>query len=137
MNKHTISTSYKSEGGTTVAKSADIEAELSINIELEVPASTTDMHVVVNVPYATLKSVCMTCTKKTGDSGTFTSMLVETNSGSAADDSFTITPTNGLIWSTGDPTANPLTADVTALYLTNSGSAVANFVLRALNDPTP
>ena len=137
MNQHTIVTTYKSEGGTTLAKTAIVEAELSQNLELVVPAGSTDLQVDAAVTITNLKSICMTCSKVTGATGTFTQLTVETNSGSAPADTFVLTPANGLVWSYGDPNANPIGTAITSMYVTNAGTADANFVLRALHDPTP
>jgi len=63
-------------------------------------------------------------------------MTVETNSSSAPDDTFNLTDGVPVFWSAnmqGSP-AIPLSADITALYVTNTGTATLE--VRALFDPT-
>lgn len=63
-------------------------------------------------------------------------MTVETNNGTTPDDTFSLTDGVPVIWSTGLPGSPtiPLTADITALYVTNTGTATLQ--IRALADPT-
>lgn len=63
-------------------------------------------------------------------------MTVETNSSSAPDDTFNLTDGVPVFWSAnmqGSP-GIPLSADITALYVTNTGTATLE--VRALFDPT-
>jgi len=63
-------------------------------------------------------------------------MTVETNSSSAPDDTFNLTDGVPVFWSAnmqGSP-AIPLSADITSLYVTNTGTATLE--VRALFDPT-
>ena len=139
MNQHTIVTTYRSEGGSVTVKTETLEADLSQNGEYEIPGSSTDMQINVNIPISTMKSFAFGCSKKTGQASTaiFTGLTIKTNSSSAPSDTFTITPTNGIAWSTGDSNANPIGSAITALYITNDGDAIGNFVVRALLDSTP
>lgn len=63
-------------------------------------------------------------------------MTVDTNSTSTPGDTFSLTAGVPIIWSTGQvPSATiPLSADVTTLYVTCSGTGVLN--VRSLYDPT-
>jgi len=62
-------------------------------------------------------------------------MTVETNNGTTPGNTLTLVDGVEQVWITGMPTAaNPLTVDVTALYITNTGTATLN--IRSLIDPT-
>lgn len=139
MNQHTIATTYRSEGGSVTIKTETIEADLSINGEYEVPAGATDMQINISIPITTLKGFAFGCSKKSNQTPTleFTGLTVKTNSSGAPANTFTVTPTNGVSWSIGDTVANPITTAITALYVSNTGSAIGNFIVRALNDSTP
>ena len=145
MNTHTITTTYKSEGGTSTIKSESFSADMSINGEYEIPGNTTDAEIDINIDISALKGFAFGCSKKAStaadpNAGTFERLTVKLNStGAGADDTFVITPTNGMGWSAGDADATPLPlgSDVTKLYVTNTGTATANFIVRVLQDSTP
>lgn len=64
-------------------------------------------------------------------------VTVETNSGSAADDTLTVAANVPYEWQADSPHANPFTADVAALYVTNASGSTATIKIRVLNDATP
>ena len=137
--QHIITTSYKTPGGTSTVRSETVEADSNVEIEASIPGEATNFELDLSVPITTMKSIVMACSKATGDTGTFTGLTVYTNSssGSSPDDTFSLTPTNSLLWSYRDPNPNPVNVAITKLFITNTGTAAANFVLRSLQDPTP
>lgn len=144
MNKHSIQTIYKSEGGPTTIKLETFEGDLSQNVETEIPAGAIDKEVDVSIPFAGILGYAFGCSRKTGDGGTFGSLTVKTNSKTSPDSTFTISATNGKSWSLGDGiAANTITSDITKVFVTNDevagnpNTAVANLTIRALNDITP
>lgn len=62
-------------------------------------------------------------------------LTLETNDGTTPTNTFTIDTDTPLVWSAGSQLANPLTADVTALYVTNAGTS-SNLRILSLEDPT-
>lgn len=66
-------------------------------------------------------------------------ITVETNSGSAADKSFTVLANVPVIWYTGIGTTVTqfLAADVTALYITNASGSTARLQIECYEDATP
>jgi hypothetical protein len=64
-------------------------------------------------------------------------VLIETNSGSAADDSISLLAGVPYVWNTDSYDAFLLTVDVTALYVTNASGAAALIRMEALVDATP
>ncbi len=64
-------------------------------------------------------------------------ITVETNSGSSPDDTFTVKPNAPFLWTADDPFANPFTADLTDLFITNASGASASVTIVAAADVTP
>ena len=64
-------------------------------------------------------------------------VTLETNSGAAPDDSFSLRANEPLVWHTNSYHTRPLTVDVTGLYVTNASGAAANVKVRCLYDSTP
>lgn len=64
-------------------------------------------------------------------------VTIETNSGSAADDTLSLVANVPYVWHTSDYNAFLLGTDVTVLYVTNASGGAATISLRVLQDPTP
>ena len=107
------------QGNNSVSKRIAITADAESNVSVSVPDSSTDLQVVLALDVSALKSIII---------ATDNDITVETNSGSSADDTFTILANNPLVWNSDCPLPNPFASavDVTDLYITNaSGSAAA------------
>ncbi len=62
-------------------------------------------------------------------------LTVNTNSSTVPDDTWTLAAGIPLAWTVDDPDApNPLSADITALYVTNASGAAATIECRALHN---
>lgn len=64
-------------------------------------------------------------------------VTIETNDGSSPGDTITLAAGVPLIWTENDDHANPLTTDVTALFITNASGAAATVSVGAVYDATP
>lgn len=65
-------------------------------------------------------------------------ITIETNSGSAADDTITVTGGEGILWYTNSPFTNPITTDVTgSIFVTNASGATATITIVVGQDPSP
>lgn len=64
-------------------------------------------------------------------------LTLEFNSSSAPDFTIALTDSIPVLWVTGDLASNPLSQDVTALYVTNATGAAVNLTIVYLEDPTP
>lgn len=65
-------------------------------------------------------------------------VTIETNATDASGgNTITLAADVPLLWCTGAPFTNPLTNDVTRVYITNSSGTSANVTLRAVQDGTP
>lgn len=85
----------------------------------------TDIEHLIAVPYAQLKGLVLHATM---------ACTVKTNSSSVADDTFTLEANKPIVWFTGGLAANPLTVDVTSIFITNAAAGL--FQMYALYDPT-
>ena len=123
---HTHLNSLSTPDGQIVGQfSYSNEAQLMLSEP--VPAVTTDMSVLVNIDVSQVKSIYMFSTQD---------LNVETNSPSAPTNTIALKANKPYVWHTDAYDSFKLTADVTALYLTNAGQQPANFEMRVLFDPT-
>jgi hypothetical protein len=116
-------------GGTvrpTLTKTITAEEELAI--EITVPVSTTDQQILIAFTMANLKSLFISA------SGPLT---LKTNSTGAPDDTFALDDDSGVDWDNQSLLDNPITANVTTMYVTNaSGVNTADLKIYVLLDPT-
>lgn len=133
---HTINITYTSPAGQVTVGSYSITHEGNIEIELAVPATTTDKQVNLGLLLARLKSFVILSNK---------AILVEANSGDAGirDGVLNLdTASRGYAWN------NLLGVDffveeteyvdtLEDLFLTNAGDEEATVIIRALVDTTP
>lgn len=127
-------------GSTAGSVTISVSAEGADQREVNLPPATTDKEVDIDFVYTRLKSLMMRATGVPDG----TTITIKTNSSGAPDDTLTfITP--GSISYAVDANganltgaANPITADVTRVYLSNPDTSnTAAFWLSALYDPTP
>lgn len=90
-----------------------------------VPASTTNQHVVISFPFATLQLLLI---KSSQD------ITIKVNSSTTPTETFTVKKTAALMYGTDFAVANPLAHDVTDLYITNAGTTDAAVDLFALHN---
>lgn len=113
------------EDGETVT--TGLQVVLSLSGDDAVPEDTTDKLVACVLDVSQIKAFFMKCDRD---------ILIETNSGSAPGNSISLKAGKAVIWSLNCGLANPLTVDVTALYLTLAAGEDANLELRFAVDPT-
>ena len=59
-------------------------------------------------------------------------MTVKTNSSSSPAQTFSLAANQEVVWGTLQGTTNPITLDVTQLFVTNAGSVDSQFKVRVL-----
>lgn len=124
---HNVVRTYQTSGGNlsnTVSQSADAEEARSLSVAVASP----DTEVAISILYAGLKSIYISSSL---------ALTVETNSSSAPDDTLSVPAGGALVWTAQDGTANPLTANVTKVFLTATGSGSSAVEIRVLQDSTP
>jgi hypothetical protein len=112
----------------TIAKTQTLTASSRTGLSESVPDSSTDLQINVAIDFS-----AMTLFYLVSDQD----VTVETNSGDAADDTITLTAGVPVIWHTDSAHDCPLTADVTAIFVTNASGAAAQVDLEVLQDSTP
>lgn len=121
---HNVTLKWTSGGNEiehTISKSSGAEN----NLEEVIPLNSTDLLLAWTLDVSQLKFLYIVATAN---------MTVETNSGAAPGNTLTLVANEPVEWHTGSPITNPLTVDVTALYVTNTTSGTLK--IRALIDPT-
>jgi hypothetical protein len=114
---------FTATGGATVISGITSSATGSqgTQVDVAVPATTTDQVYAISIDVSELESVFLY---------TDGALTIQTNDGTAPDDTFVFTANKPLVWVSGMPTIdavsqNPFDVDVTVFYLTNaSGSTV-------------
>lgn len=124
---HTAIINYATSAGTlerTKAYSASGETNFSESIT----TATTDGPIVVAIDVSAVKSFYLVSDQ---------AVTIETNSGSAADDTIVLKAAIPYIWNTDSYDAFLLGTDVTVIYVTNASGATATIELRCIQDATP
>ena len=142
MNKVTVVTSYKNDAGTIIVKSEEVQGDAELNVRRPgIPSGSIDAEFDIAFAAATLQAVGMGCskTRETPPQAVdkTAKLTVKTNSKTTPDNTFLLTPSNGIGWTSGDPTPNPFGTDVTKLFVTVTGTANTDFSLDLLIDSTP
>ena len=109
------------------AYSADAEDNRAVTI----PAGATNLEIDIGIAYAQLVSLFMAATAD---------LTIKTNhSGSnpAPDNTIALKAMVPLVWNADSYFTNPLTADVTKLYVSNAGAVDTVLEIAALQDSTP
>jgi len=115
-------------GGGVLGYQKVVADESEVSVSKSIPDETTDMEIIFAVPYAQIKAILLASDQ---------AITVEVNSSSAPDQIFTLLANQPLLWLYGDPIANPITQDITKLYITNASGAAAALEVRAILDATP
>lgn len=121
--QHTLSWSYTTPGGQ-VATQLAVTAEAEHNLDVTIAALASDALVAYALDYSQCKGFFMVADA---------AMTVETNSSSAADQTFTLAANVPVAWANGAGTC-PVTTDITALYVTSTAGGTLK--IRTLIDPT-
>jgi hypothetical protein len=115
--------------GVIVTKSFAYTGEGLEAVNVDVPDSTTDKQVLVNIDVSALQVLYINSTQD---------ILIEWNDNAGSQGSINLKANKPCIWWADAYHSNPLGAvDVTSLYLTNASGAAATFNFLALEDVTP
>lgn len=142
MNSATLKTTYKNNSGEIVVATETMTGDLEQNVEREqIAAGAVDVRFDLNVPFAKILAMGLGCKRSPAAGGVPNDgdvrIHIKTNSTSAPDDEFDITPQAGYSWSPSSLNALLVTANITALYVSNQGTAKADIAFRFLVDSTP
>lgn len=93
-----------------------------------IATATTDAQINVAIDVSAVNSFVLVSTQ---------AVTIETNSGSEADNTISLKANVPYIWNTDSYDSFLLTADVTALFVTNASGATATLHCHAVMDATP
>lgn len=114
-------------GSINAADNFSVSADGAQERNIALPASSTDVQVLMNLDVSQLKALALVADKD---------VTIETNNASTPTDTINLKANRALIWeSESGYFANPLTADVTALFLTSVEAANVQMVF--IEDATP
>lgn len=124
---HTLGIQYAA--GNSVNKSVQASSGQEISIDETIPDAQTDLAVAFAAVRAKIQMLIIVSDR---------ALTLETNSGSAADDTFTLEAGKPIIWYSGIGIAitDLFSADITGLFVTNASGGNALLQIRALIDPT-
>jgi hypothetical protein len=114
--------------GRSISKSNSYSGSASISIEESVANSATDFAVVVAIDVSAIKAIYINSSK---------AVTMETNSGSAADESISLLADKPYVWTNDSYFANLLETDITVLYFTNASGSAATVNIEVVLDATP
>jgi hypothetical protein len=123
---HTLTLSW-SRSGESISQSVTVEAAGEHNCNVTVPAATTDKRADIAIDVSEMKSLYIHSDQN---------VVIETNNATTPANTLIIAANKPLIWFIGCGLTNPLTADVTAIFITNAGTSPANVRIRVLEDAT-
>jgi len=114
--------------GDNLSQAREVSDSASIDVDESIPDSSTDLQINIAID---VSEVSFLAIKSDQD------ITIETNSGSAAADTLTISGGVPLIYSGTAGETFFLGTDVTAIFVTNASGAAARLQIKGLQDATP
>lgn len=123
----------RTPAGSVTNITGTYEHDSNAEYDFVIPASTTDKSCLAQFPYANIKVISFSATG---------ACTIETNNASSPVDTISLTSTVlAKMWThdgkAGNLAANPLSANVTGLFITNAGTSEITVKVRVLYDGTP
>jgi hypothetical protein len=125
---HTIRTTFSSTGGASVQGAVATVADAEDNRDITVPPATTDMPVALTLAFAQLKSLFMLSDKD---------VSFQTNNAAVPIDTINLKANVPYQWVSAGGVTNPITTNITSVFLTNAGATAATVQIRIAVDSTP
>lgn len=124
---HTTGVTYRTAAGQLASSTDALSADTEVGVDDSVAGTTTNKHYVLGVDVSEVQSFAMYSDK---------AVTVKTNSPSAPDQTIELAAGKMLTWNANRTDSNPLTTDITDLYVTNAGGTAAQISFRfLLNQP--
>jgi hypothetical protein len=124
---HTLTSAW-TRTGETVSVSKEYTVEGEQNVDVEVPASTTNKEVNIDLDVSELKTLMILSD---------VAVTIKTNSSGSPDDTLTVPANTPVMWGNDTGITCPLGTDVTKVYITNATTGAATVKIRAGYDATP
>lgn len=115
-------------GGVSYSQTSTITAPQEIVTQESVADAATDFQITLPIDISAVKSLLISSTE---------TVTIETNSGSAPDDTLTVNAGDPYLWTTSDPASLLLSEDIAAIFVTNASGTAATVTVVALLDSSP
>lgn len=125
--KHTILSSW-AEGTRGGVYTTEYEGDASDSRAIDVPEDTDQKLVNIAIDFSQITSLVL---------ASDVDMTLETNDTGDPDDTIELKANVPMIWNADAYFDNPITADVTKIYLTTATVGAGVFVLEVVHDSTP
>jgi len=123
MVQHTLTKGWASSVGGQLSKQVVYSANNELNVDMQVAASSTNLPFAFRFLKAGLQCLYIICDQ---------AVTLHTNSTTTPQDTINLAKGVPYVWDQSSGITNPFAADVTAGYVSNSGSSVANLSVRLL-----
>lgn len=129
MPTHKILRQWQS-GNESVSQEESPSADSETNLDVAVPDASADLQANVAIDISELASLFISADQD---------LTIYTNdaAGGSPDDTIALKANKALVWTPNCGYSNPLSADVTALYITNASGVDTTLQIRLLQDSTP
>lgn len=132
--KHQVSITYRTNNGSVSVPAVEVSGDAELVYDDTIPAGTTNKQIVLALDVSEVKGFVMACP---AISATKT-IVIKTNSTSSPANTLTLTSAvPGVVYYTGQTGANPLTTDVTSLYVTSTDTVDRRLQIYVCADITP
>ena len=115
-------------GGASISGGGTYSGSSQVRVSETVVTGSTDFEIVVGLDVSAVKSIVIKSDK---------AVTLETNSGSAADDTIALKANVPYVWNTDSYDAFLLGTDVTSIFITNASGSTATITIDAIVDATP
>jgi hypothetical protein len=121
---HTIGLLYTTNGQSVTSANLTQTGNEEFDIDAAIPPATVNFEYDVAFTLSTVRSILLTCDQ---------AITIKTNSSGSPQETITLTAGQAIVWQTGATLgAGPFAASITKFFLSNAGTATANFKARIL-----
>lgn len=120
---HKITETHSTNEGVIASRTVTVTDEAEVGYDDVVAPGAVDVAANVAFPFAGIKALCLVSDK---------AVTIKTNDAGTPGNTIALAAGVPLIWYVGARGANPFTADVTELFLSNAGGVAANVKIRVL-----
>jgi hypothetical protein len=123
MYKHIITSSYADDAGVAQSVALTNQGQNSDGFDGTVPGTTTGFAIPITVAFANIQSMLIYSS---------VAVTVKTNSTGTPVQTFNLTAGQSIIWGVGAFTTNPITANITQIFVDNNTANPATVKIRFL-----
>lgn len=121
---HTFKRTSQIDGNSVLSSTEDVQSDLSVELDVTIPASTTNQAVAIAINPAKLRSLYMLATQQ--------GLTVKANSTGSPTNTYTLVAGVAFEWSADAAYfSNPVASTISTIYVTNAGSTSARLRIRA------